>query len=60
MISQIDWNIFGSHVHNAPFNEIEITNEDGDIITVCGCTSCQRARREEARAEAEYERRKAA
>jgi hypothetical protein len=31
--------------HNAPYNEIDIVNEDGEEETVCGCTSCMKALR---------------
>ena len=40
--------------HNAPYNEIEITDEDGNEITVCGCHSCNQARRKKLKDE-EYQ-----
>ena len=31
--------------HNAPYNEIDIIDEDGEEQIVCGCTACQKSRK---------------
>ena len=49
------------HDCGAPWNEEDAVDEDGEEITVCGCSSCQAARRKAARDEAaidDYEDRK--
>jgi len=33
------------HDHNAPYNEIDTIDENGEEITVCGCSGCRRAAR---------------
>lgn len=39
----------------APWNEIEICNDDGDVVAVvCGCYRCQRERSERDKEESGY------
>lgn len=40
--------------HDAPWNQQDFINEDGEEDTRCGCTSCQRRHVEEAREESGY------
>ena len=38
------------HDHNAPYNEEDYIDENGEECSRCACTSCKRQREREARA----------
>ena len=40
--------------HNAPWNLIDIEDDDGETTTECGCTFCNKARLEAYREESGY------
>ena len=43
------------HDHNAPYNEEEYIDENGEEQIRCGCSACQQTARRRAREEADFD-----